>query len=107
MLYSNTSDDVKTWIYETLMEQETRMKSIQSNNLFKNSVNTTARLPSKYAFKLYSTLLQNGTDIKENLCDLLEYVKKTKDYDMLNLLNIVAETIEYNVGEQQENETDI
>lgn len=107
LLYSNTSDDVKTWIYETLMEQETRMKSIQSNNLFKNSVNTTARLPSKYAFKLYSTLLQNGTDIKENLCDLLEYVKKTKDYDMLNLLNIVAETIEYNVGEQQENETDI
>ena len=104
LLYSNTSDDVKTWIYETLMEPKTIMRSIQSNNLFKNSVNTTAKLPSKYAFKLYSSLLQNRIDIKENLCDLLEYVKKTKDYDMLNLLNIVAETIEYSVGEQQDNE---
>ena len=86
------------------MEPKTIMRSIQSNNLFKNSVNTTAKLPSKYAFKLYSSLLQNRIDIKENLCDLLEYVKKTKDYDMLNLLNIVAETIEYSVGEQQDNE---
>lgn len=100
-LYSNTSNAVKRWLFQTL-----KFKSIDLYNnkkfTYNEILNTEPLINIESVSEFYTRLINENYNVINCLPDLAEYYKQTKDESIITVLQILQDTIEVNVCSRHE-----
>ena len=103
LLYSDVSDILKKWMYDSLSKKYICKNKMYINNKndFKNKytkmmnnnylMNTIPKYPFNKlsVYEIYKHGIENGFNLKNCVSDLLQYVEQTKDWQVLELIEAI------------------
>ena len=103
LLYSDVSDILKKWMYDSLSKKYICKNKMYINNKndFKNKytkmmnnnylMNTIPKYPFNKlsVYEIYKNGIENGFNLKNCVSDLLQYVEQTKDWQVLELIEAI------------------
>ena len=91
LLYSDVSDVLKKWIYNSLSKQSISKDDLDTacNSNFSKNNYIQYCMNQLSIYEIYKMGIDNGYNLKNYQSDLLQYVQQTKDWIVLELLQVM------------------